>query len=765
MNFKSVLNDVCCDYRIKNGTINLKNEDHVFVLQEYLEKAGFDIETIVDKTAKLFETGRFPERQAYNKDGILVTFPSKEYRDRAINKGTHFAENPKKAQANIFTQPPIDIQPEEPKGSVPVDTELDKDLEDEKEDGYEDRTPKEKVVDAQAVDAILTGETPLVNYSVDEVKRYGFYNKGMLWYDTEGNLIGEQIFDEKVGTKVVAKKINSNFLKLIDETKRNAEVLETLPLLKCFGVNTYQDLVNFVTSGNIDKYDFTDKGKMWLKKVISNLNDEESKNSFIDFYNQTAGTSQTLNNITNQPVTSFIHKNIINYRKILKQKTNTDDESKANTSDIILIYGGSKEDLISNLSKITSEQDLLINDDGTVSFKKNPSLKFSQVSLKKGDAKLGKITKKFFSMIGDKPNETPIKEIINEGLVTDFLTGLKNKINTAGQNLSKKMSNIYNWFSSKINAFYESVITIFRSIPMNEIEQEDKNLEKFTAELEQSNIDSNQSIKELSDNEIPITNCNYLAMTQFYDFYKKIGFKNLIQQYKILSILEKSGGFSLHIGKIDENHYNQIDLAIKKIYDIFYTAAKSKNFFKIQELNEAKECIYTGKNITREQIEPALKLRANHIALRKIDELIKSVQNNSKSTEIDVKDLPSLAATLSAEAVFGDNNTLPLFKFTGSQLIDLGNKQSYITKKREQFKKLDIKDINLGYINIYPTLKEDALHFQVYMYLLFDLDGDELTLSPMYSEIAFTVGSGSKFAFNIEMNGVVSHNEIKSKLK
>ncbi len=118
MNFKSVLNDVCCDNRIKNGVIDLKNTDHVFVLQEYLENAGFDIETIVDKTAQLFEAGKFPDRQAYNKDGILVTFPNKEYRDRAINKGTHFAENPKKADTNIFAEPPADIEqkPEEPTG-------------------------------------------------------------------------------------------------------------------------------------------------------------------------------------------------------------------------------------------------------------------------------------------------------------------------------------------------------------------------------------------------------------------------------------------------------------------------------------------------------------------------------------------------------------------------------------------------------------------------------------------------------------------------
>ena len=46
MNFKSVLNDVCCDNRIKDGVIDLKNESHIFVLQEYLEKAGFDIDTI-----------------------------------------------------------------------------------------------------------------------------------------------------------------------------------------------------------------------------------------------------------------------------------------------------------------------------------------------------------------------------------------------------------------------------------------------------------------------------------------------------------------------------------------------------------------------------------------------------------------------------------------------------------------------------------------------------------------------------------------------
>lgn len=246
MNFKSVLNDVCCDNRIKNGVIDLKNEDHVFVLQEYLENAGFDIDTIVEKTAKLFEAGRFPERQAYNKNGILVTFPNKEYRDRAVNKGTHFAENPKKAQANIFTEPQTDVKPEEPRGAVTVDTELEKDVEDEKRDAVKDRTSLEKTVDAQSVDNILKGETPLVNYSVDEAKRYGFYNKGMTWYDSDGTLIGEQIYDEvnkkpsiKLKKEASLSKITTSALKKIDILDK--EFAEILQILKTGGTTNKDD--------------------------------------------------------------------------------------------------------------------------------------------------------------------------------------------------------------------------------------------------------------------------------------------------------------------------------------------------------------------------------------------------------------------------------------------------------------------------------------------------------------------------------------------
>lgn len=240
MNFKSIINDICCDGRIKDGIFDFKNQEHVFVLQEYLEKAGCDVNYVVEKTANLFEAGRFPERQAYNKDGILVTFPSKEYKDRAVNKGTHFAENPKKSDTNIFTTPPPDVKvggskdsiytgDEEKSKDVSIDQELsDKTVATQKDD----RTSKEKQIDAVGVQSILTGQTPLVNYSVDEAKKYGFYNKGFNWYNTEGEFIGEQVFDEKSGKSVIRS--------LVEETRIKAENVD-IEILRKLGLERFTD--------------------------------------------------------------------------------------------------------------------------------------------------------------------------------------------------------------------------------------------------------------------------------------------------------------------------------------------------------------------------------------------------------------------------------------------------------------------------------------------------------------------------------------------
>ena len=92
---ENLITECECDARIENGVLDLYNTDHLIVLSEHMANLGIsesEIEEFIIETGVL--EGKYPERQAYNKEGWLVTFPSKEYRDAAIKKRTHFGSDP-----------------------------------------------------------------------------------------------------------------------------------------------------------------------------------------------------------------------------------------------------------------------------------------------------------------------------------------------------------------------------------------------------------------------------------------------------------------------------------------------------------------------------------------------------------------------------------------------------------------------------------------------------------------------------------------------
>ena len=89
-----IIGEAALDARIPDGMVDLKNGDHIQVVAETM----YDIcenEEIVNEFVNTFiNEGKYPDRQAFNKDGWLVTFPSKEYRDAAIKRGTHAISDP-----------------------------------------------------------------------------------------------------------------------------------------------------------------------------------------------------------------------------------------------------------------------------------------------------------------------------------------------------------------------------------------------------------------------------------------------------------------------------------------------------------------------------------------------------------------------------------------------------------------------------------------------------------------------------------------------
>jgi hypothetical protein len=126
-----ILNEVCLDERIQDGIFDMSNNSHMDALRESMsDKFGISLNDCTSLHNKMLE-GKYPERQAYNKDGLLVTFPTPQHKSRAIQRGTHFEQNPAKGQSNVFgaggQQPPAGGQqpapaaPKQPSAEPPAE--------------------------------------------------------------------------------------------------------------------------------------------------------------------------------------------------------------------------------------------------------------------------------------------------------------------------------------------------------------------------------------------------------------------------------------------------------------------------------------------------------------------------------------------------------------------------------------------------------------------------------------------------------------------
>lgn len=89
-----VISEAALDARIESGMVDLKNAGHIQVVAETMYDICENEDVVNEFVSTFLKEGKYPDRQAFNKDGWLVTFPSKEYRDAAIKKGTHSISDP-----------------------------------------------------------------------------------------------------------------------------------------------------------------------------------------------------------------------------------------------------------------------------------------------------------------------------------------------------------------------------------------------------------------------------------------------------------------------------------------------------------------------------------------------------------------------------------------------------------------------------------------------------------------------------------------------
>jgi|688.fasta_scaffold165247_2 hypothetical protein len=775
MNFKSLVNEIGCDSRIKNGTLDLKNEDHVFVLQEYLEKAGYDINEIVDKTARLFEAGRFPERQAYNKDGILVTFPNKQYRDRAVNKGTHFAENPKKAQTNIFT---ADGEPEggeqtssEKSKSQPatLDQTLEKDIEGNKD--TDERTPREKKQDAYGVEAILMGQTPLVNYSVDEAKKFGFYKKGFNWYDTEGSLIGEQIYDDSQSKHIIvadaispssyikkAEKIINiinpdllnklEFLKNAEKTDRT-KIFETIPILTAFGITDYKTLK---TSG--DYVDFAIGFlKEWgnLRTRLESISDTNAREENLKIYNLVDGDLKNIGGSSGVTLaqlgtpSNFIHASIKDFyiaADIYNSKFVKGKETKENTADIVLIYGGTKEDVFNALKTGNIES----QDVDSMAKIKGEDIKFALISLKAGSARLGHVLTQLAQYVGQTISASPAekssskkvkKEELNEGFLDTISNSIKNAIDKI-KTIPEIAKNYFSSFINAINPFTTKITNFFfkeLNADVNQLQSTElKNLERIENDLERELGTIDEGSSKCDKQHASYTSTVDKNLTLFKNVLKS----NTEDISLINKITELSNNdsliqfFPINIEKVELD-------SIKKLKEnLVYTINQIQADFDINDCLE------------RDTLRPIFKYRANILALKYLDLILNNVLKDVNTSDPNKirEEFIKLSSLLSSEAVFGTNVSLPLIKFTGEKIEKLKYKSNFNLEIPKKY-----NDIKLGKIKINVVPDEGYLSVNLYLFIGITMKDDIAT--PTYANYAMDSSSGSKFTFKVEGQKVV----------
>ena len=150
--------DVCLSNVVENGIFDPHETSHLHSLIERLENVGLDEKTICEAINALTKEGKYPDRQAFNKEGWLVTFPTPEHRAAAIKKRTHFSSDPTHGQGgmNLYYKKKGKQSRQKQQGSSEVGADGE-DVQQAKPAGEPDAAPADPAADDQGGELPASG--------------------------------------------------------------------------------------------------------------------------------------------------------------------------------------------------------------------------------------------------------------------------------------------------------------------------------------------------------------------------------------------------------------------------------------------------------------------------------------------------------------------------------------------------------------------------------------------------------------------------------
>ena len=510
-----------------------------------------------------------------------------------------------------------------------------------------------------------------------------------------------------------------------------------------------------------------------------------------------SGTSVTLANVTSAKPTGFIHQDI---KKFYESFNNSGyasrDKKKENTADVVLLYNCSIAEVQTALKdrKVSGLEDSLCEITGT-------GKKFAMVSLKAGgdSYRTGRVTammtaifpdKKIFS--GTPSQREPTAEPTEKEKYDQFSQSQQPKEKPVEKDPRSVFPGGASVFqqNESINPIFEEIYigkTLLTEIEFisslkSSLSRISSKIGDLSAELTKGWTDFIQKVKntvvkifgnieQKCQEDMNYARNQYSAMFNSWD--------NIEKEIGILSEARESDE---ELVKMTESLKKNVAILIQQINriqpDSLFSAINekvrlidNKNLFMVQLTGTTPEDVKQVKNasikvyndyfnastkgnvpLNKGAFRPMNIFNSNIAAIAFYQKFIERFMNVGNEAQIK-KDFIQFASQISAEAIFGNNNSLPLVIFNGKTINRMGTKNEFSSGK----KLIDANENKNFRLSKFEVSKNKAgTYFVVYLYIIFDIREEEengkVEVKPFYSAIELRNERGSKFSFKTEIH-------------
>ena len=500
-----------------------------------------------------------------------------------------------------------------------------------------------------------------------------------------------------------------------------------------------------------------------------------------------SGTSVTLANITSAKPTGFIHQDIKKFYEIFNNSGYASkDKKKENTADVVLLYNCSISEVQTALKdrKVSGLEDSLCEITGT-------GKKFAMVSLKAGgdSYRIGRM-KGAFDILPDKQSfsgtpaqrekyyqwlqsqqsdEKPVEKdprsvftggasvfpqnesinpifeeiYIGKTLLTEieFISSLKSSLNRISSkigDLSAELTKGWSDFTQKVK---NTIVKIFGNIEQKC--QEDMNYARnqYSAMFNSwDNIEKETGVlSEARESDEVLVKMTDSLKKNVAIFIQQI---NRIQPDSLFSainekvrLIDNKNLFMVQLTGTTPEDVKEVKNASIKVYNDYFNAS-------------TKGDVPLNKGAFR----PMNIFNSNIAAIVFYEKFIERFMNVGNEAQIK-KDFIQFASQISAEAIFGNNDSLPLVVFNGKTINRMGTKNEFSSGK----KLIDANENKNFRLSKFEVSKNKAgTYFVVYLYIIFDIREEEengkVEVKPFYSAIELRNERGSKFSFKTEIH-------------